>query len=95
MKICMLCYRANPFCGGQGIYLKYVAEAFARQGHQVHAVVGPPFPEHMEGVVVHKIPNNEYYVKKKNARIIYLLVLSMTWHLIKRQINHQNLQDQL
>ena len=65
MKICMLCYRANPFCGGQGIYLKYVAEAFARQGHKVHAVVGPPFPEHMEGVVVHQVPNNEYYVKKK------------------------------
>ena len=65
----MLCYRANPYCGGQGIYLKYVAEAYARQGHQVHAVVGPPFPDDMEGVTVHKVPNNEYYVKKRSAVI--------------------------
>lgn len=64
MRICLLCYRANPFCGGQGIYLKYVAEALARQGHQVHAVVGPPYPHRMENVTVHYIENNQYYIKK-------------------------------
>lgn len=35
-----------------------------RQGHEVHAVVGPPYPDDMKGVVTHSIPNNEYYVKK-------------------------------
>ncbi len=64
MRICLLCYRANPFCGGQGIYLKYVAEALARQGHQVHAVVGPPYPHQMEDVTIHYIENNQYYIKK-------------------------------
>ncbi len=64
MRICLLCYRANPFCGGQGIYLKYVAEALARQGHQVHAVVGPPYPHKMENVTIHYIENNQYYIKK-------------------------------
>lgn len=64
MRICLLCYRANPFCGGQGIYLKYVAEALARQGHDVHAVVGPPYPHRMENVTVHYIENNQYYIKK-------------------------------
>lgn len=64
MKICMLCYRANPFCGGQGVYLKYVAEALARLGHEVHAVVGPPYPHPMKGVDVHYIPNNQYFIRR-------------------------------
>lgn len=64
MKICLLCYRGNPYSGGQGIYLKYIAEELVRQGHEVHAVVGPPYPDNMLGVITHKIPNNEYYVKK-------------------------------
>ncbi len=65
MKICLLCYRGNPYSGGQGIYLKYIAEELVRQGHEVHAVVGPPSPGEMNGVINHFIPNNEYYVKKK------------------------------
>jgi glycosyltransferase involved in cell wall biosynthesis len=61
MKICLLSYRANPYSGGQGIYLKYVAEEMARQGHQVHAVTGPPHPLRMKGVTLHALPNNCYY----------------------------------
>ena len=64
MKICMLCYRGNPYSGGQGIYLKYVAEELVRQGHEVHAIVGPPYPALMDGVKTHYIHNNEYYVRK-------------------------------
>ncbi len=69
MKICLLCYRGNPYSGGQGIYLKYIAEELVRQGHEVHAIVGPPWPDNMEGVTVHHIPNREYFVKKKKAVI--------------------------
>ena len=64
MKVCLLCYRGNPYSGGQGIYLKYIAEELVRQGHDVHAIVGPPYPEYMKGVTVHAIHNNGYYVKK-------------------------------
>ena len=64
MRICLLCYRANPYCGGQGIYLKYVAEEMVRQGHEVHAVVGPPWPLPMKGVIVHRLPNREYFIRK-------------------------------
>ena len=64
MRICLLCYRGNPYSGGQGIYLKYIAEELVRQGHEVHAMVGPPYPDYMKGVTVHAIHNNEYYVKK-------------------------------
>src|SRR5271157_777002 len=69
MKICLLCYRANPYSGGQGIYLKYVAEEMARQGHEVHVVAGPPYPFQMKGVTLHKIHNREYYIRR-GRRII-------------------------
>lgn len=69
MRVCLLCYRGNPYSGGQGIYLKYIAEELVRQGHEVHAIVGPPYPDHMKGVTVHAIHNNEYYVKKGAAVI--------------------------
>ncbi len=64
LRICLLCYRGNPYSGGQGIYLKYVAEEMARQGHEVHAIAGPPYPEAMKGVTLHRIHNRQYFVRK-------------------------------
>jgi glycosyltransferase involved in cell wall biosynthesis len=64
LKICILCYRGNPYSGGQGIYLKYISEELVRQGNEVHVITGPPYPQKMKGVITHFIPNNEYYVKK-------------------------------
>ncbi len=65
LKICLLCYRGNPYSGGQGIYLKYIADEMVRQGHEVHAIVGPPYPFPMKGVTLHAIHNNQYFVRKK------------------------------
>jgi glycosyltransferase involved in cell wall biosynthesis len=64
LRICLLCYRGNPYSGGQGIYLKYIADEMVRQGHEVHAIVGPPYPLTMKGVTLHKIPNNQYFIRK-------------------------------
>ncbi|MBN2078097.1 MAG: glycosyltransferase family 4 protein [Spirochaetes bacterium] len=64
LRICLLCYRGNPYSGGQGIYLKYIAEELVRQGHEVHAIVGPPYPEPMKGVTLHRIHNRQYFVRK-------------------------------
>ena len=66
----MLCYRGNPYSGGQGIYLKYVSEELVRQGHDVHVIVGPPYPPSMNGVTMHYIHNNEYYVKRAHRSSI-------------------------
>ena len=65
IRICLLCYRGNPYSGGQGIYLKYIADEMVRQGHEVHAIVGPPYPFPMKGVILHAIHNNQYFVRKK------------------------------
>ncbi|MCU0821156.1 MAG: glycosyltransferase family 4 protein [Spirochaetes bacterium] len=66
MKICLLSYRGNPYCGGQGIYLMYIAKEFVKMGHEVHAIVGPPYPHEMEGVVLHRISNHNYFNVKKD-----------------------------
>lgn len=66
MKICLLSYRGNPYCGGQGVYLMYVARELVKLGHEVHAVVGPPYPFPMEGVTLHKIDNHNYFNIKKD-----------------------------
>lgn len=61
MKICLLSYRGNPYCGGQGIYLMYIARELVKLGHEVHAIVGPPYPFEMEGVTLHRIDNHNYF----------------------------------
>ena len=66
MKICLLSYRGNPYCGGQGIYLMYLAEELVKQGHDVHVIVGPPYPREVEGVTTHYISNHNYFNNKNN-----------------------------
>lgn len=64
LRIALLGYRSNPYSGGQGIYLKHLAEGLAARGHEVHVITGPPYPEKMKDVILHPIHNSEYYVKK-------------------------------
>jgi glycosyltransferase involved in cell wall biosynthesis len=66
MKICLLSYRGNPYCGGQGIYLMYMARELVKLGHEVHAIVGPPYPYGMPGVIVHKLDNHNYFNNRKD-----------------------------
>lgn len=66
MKVCLMSYRGNPYCGGQGIYLMYVARELVKMGHEVHAIVGPPYPFETEGVVLHRLSNHNYFNVKKN-----------------------------
>jgi glycosyltransferase involved in cell wall biosynthesis len=48
LKICLLSYRSNPHCGGQGVYLKNLSRALKDLGHQVEVISGPPDP-HLDG----------------------------------------------
>jgi glycosyltransferase involved in cell wall biosynthesis len=45
LNICLLSYRSNPHCGGQGVYLKNLSRALTDIGHHVEVVSGPPDPE--------------------------------------------------
>ena len=44
-RICLLGYRSNPHCGGQGVYLKHLASALKDLGHHVDVISGPPYPD--------------------------------------------------
>ena len=64
MKICLLCYRGNKYCGGQGVYLYYLSRELHRLGHEVDVIVGPPYPDIAEGVRVHKLEGLNLYDRK-------------------------------
>jgi len=66
VKIGLLSYRGNPYCGGQGIYLTYLANELVKLGHEVHVLVGPPLPLFLRGSVVHPIENHIFFGKKKD-----------------------------
>jgi hypothetical protein len=66
LKIGLLSYRGNPYCGGQGIYLTYLANELVKLGHEVHVIVGPPWPLYLEGAAVHRVENFNFFGKKKD-----------------------------
>ena len=66
LKIGLLSYRGNPYCGGQGIYLTYLANELTRLGHEVHVIVGPPWPLSIKGAFVHPVDNFNFFGKKKD-----------------------------
>lgn len=49
------------FSGGQGVYTHHLTRELVRLGHEVHLIVGPPWPDVAEGVVVHKVPSYSVY----------------------------------
>ena len=61
MRIALLTYRGNMFCGGQGIYAAYLAREWKRAGHDVHVFAGPPFPELDDGIPLHEVPNDNVF----------------------------------
>lgn len=61
MRICLLTYRGNPYSGGQGIYIYYLAREFQRMGHEVEVIASAPLPEVSEGVILHQLRSSSIY----------------------------------
>ncbi|NNG01807.1 MAG: glycosyltransferase family 4 protein [Desulfobacteraceae bacterium] len=61
LRICLLSYRSNPHCGGQGVYVKHLSRSLTGLGHQVHVVSGPPIPDVDKGIHLHPIPGLDLY----------------------------------
>ncbi len=61
LRICLLTYRGNPTCGGQGVYVKYLSRALTDLGHEVDVLSGPPYPELSAGIQLHKLPGLDLY----------------------------------
>ena len=64
LRIAFVAYRGNMACGGQGVYLWFLARALADQGHQVDVFVGPPYPDDMPFARrVEQLPNQELWAR--------------------------------
>ena len=66
MDICLLCYRGNPYCGGQGVYLYYLSRELARMGHSVTVLVGSPDPWPMPWARTIRVENLNLWGVRKN-----------------------------
>ena len=64
LRLCIVGYRGNMHCGGQGVYIWFLARELARLGHHVDVLVGPPFPDPkpFAGEVV-ALPNQQFWAK--------------------------------
>lgn len=61
LRICLLTYRGNPTCGGQGVYIKHLSKALADEGHRVDVISGPPYPHLDDNVRLIKMPSLDLY----------------------------------
>jgi glycosyltransferase involved in cell wall biosynthesis len=64
LRICFVAYRGNMECGGQGVYLWFLARELSRLGHRVEVFSGPPYPDAMPWAdALHRVPNREMWAK--------------------------------
>jgi glycosyltransferase involved in cell wall biosynthesis len=83
LKICLLSYRCNPHCGGQGVYLKNLSRALKDLGHQVEVIVGPPEPSFDNDIPVYQLPSLDLYNPDSLFRMPSLKELSQPINLIE------------
>jgi glycosyltransferase involved in cell wall biosynthesis len=64
LRIAFVAYRGNMQCGGQGVYLWFLARELARLGHRIDVWVGPPYPDPMPFArSVNALRNHQYWGK--------------------------------
>jgi glycosyltransferase involved in cell wall biosynthesis len=83
LRICLLSYRCNPHCGGQGVYLKNLSRALKDFGHQVEVVVGPPQPQLDDDIPIYQLPSLDLYNPDDLFRMPSLKELSRPINLIE------------
>ena len=83
MNICLLSYRSNPHCGGQGVYLKNISRALRDLGHNVEVISGPPDPQLDEDIPLHHLWGLDLYNPEDPFRVPTLKELSHPINLIE------------
>jgi hypothetical protein len=61
LRVALLTYRGNPFCGGQGVYIRHLSRELVRLGHQVDVYSGQPYPALDGGVGLVEVPSLDLY----------------------------------
>lgn len=68
LRVLLLAYRGNPYSGGQGVYVRYLASELIALGHSVDVLSGPPYPEIDGGARLHTLPSLDLYRPDKPFR---------------------------
>ncbi|MBP5939917.1 glycosyltransferase family 4 protein [Streptomyces acidiscabies] len=61
LAIALLTYKGNPFCGGQGVYVRHLSRELARLGHRVEVIGSQPYPVVDNGVTLTELPSLDLY----------------------------------
>ncbi len=61
LRIALLTYKGNPFCGGQGVYVRHLSRELAGLGHTVEVIGAQPYPVLDEGVTLTELPSLDLY----------------------------------
>ena len=69
LRIAWLVYRGNPYCGGQGVYTRYVARELTELGHQVTVLSGQPYPELDDPSQLQRVPSMDLYRPENPFRV--------------------------
>jgi glycosyltransferase involved in cell wall biosynthesis len=69
LKICLLSYRSNPHCGGQGVYLKNLSRALKDLGHDVEVISGPPDPQLDDDIPLYQLSGLDLYNPEDPFRV--------------------------
>ncbi len=69
LKICLLSYRSNPHCGGQGVYINNLSRALKDLGHHVDLILGPPDQSASNNINVIRLPGLDLYNPENPFRV--------------------------
>ena len=61
LRVALLSYRGDPFCGGQGVYVRHLSRALVELGHDVEVLAGQPYPVLDDGVRLTRLPSLDLY----------------------------------
>jgi len=69
LRICLISYRSNPHCGGQGVYIRNLSRGLTDLGHHVEVVSGPPDPLLDKDIQLSMLPCLDLYNPEDMFRI--------------------------
>ncbi|MFD4940804.1 glycosyltransferase family 4 protein [Streptomyces virginiae] len=61
LRIALLTYKGNPFCGGQGVYVRHLSRELVRLGHSVEVIGAQPYPVLDTGASLTELPSLDLY----------------------------------
>ncbi|MFI0901195.1 glycosyltransferase family 4 protein [Streptomyces sp. NPDC020983] len=64
LRIALLSYKGNPYCGGQGVYVRHLSRELAALGHTVEVIGAQPYPvldAVGAGVTLTELPSLDLY----------------------------------